>query len=69
MVVCPLCDSELELNEDDLDEGDDITCEECGADLRVVGIDPLELELVEEEEEDEDLDYEDEEEDEDGHWR
>jgi alpha-aminoadipate carrier protein LysW len=67
MVNCPNCDAVLDLDEDDLDEGDTLTCEECGADLSVVGLDPLELETTEDEEEEEeedDLDY-DEDEDED----
>ncbi len=64
MVTCPLCDSEIDVEEDELDEGDLVTCEDCGAELRVIGLAPLELEPVEEEEEDEDrLDMEDEEED------
>jgi len=71
MVNCPNCDAVIELDEDELDEGDTLTCEECGADLSVTGLDPLELETTEDEEEDEeedeDFDYdedEDEEEDE-----
>lgn len=58
MVPCPLCDSQLDIDEQELDEDDIIVCEECGSELRVVGLDPLELEEVEEEdEEEEDLDY------------
>ena len=68
MANCPNCDAVLDLDEDELDEGDTLTCEECGADLSVVGVDPLELETTEDEEEEEeedDFDYdEDAEEDE-----
>ncbi len=69
MVNCPNCDAVIEVDEDDLDEGETLTCEECGADLTVVGLDPLELETTEdeeeeEEEEDEDPDYDEEEEEE-----
>lgn len=68
MVTCPICDTDIDVNEDGLDEGETLTCDECGANLTVVGVDPLELEPTDEEEEDddedEDLDY-DEEEDED----
>lgn len=64
MVSCPVCDSAIEFEEDDLDEGDELTCEECGAELRVTGVHPLEMEVVEEDEEDLEPD-EDEEED----WR
>lgn len=69
MVTCPLCDAALDIEEEDLDEGDSLSCEECGATLNVLGLDPLELEaedddLDDEEDEDEDFDEdEDEEED------
>jgi alpha-aminoadipate carrier protein LysW len=63
MVNCPVCDAEIDIEEDELDEGDLLTCHECAADLRVVGVDPLELEAVEEDEE-EDLGFDDEEEEE-----
>ncbi|MFN3325934.1 MAG: hypothetical protein ACK5AZ_20750 [Bryobacteraceae bacterium] len=67
MVNCPQCDSLIDVEEDELDEGDELTCEECGATLRVVGLAPLELESAEDEnEEDEEFAY-DEEEDED--WK
>ncbi len=70
MVVCPVCDAPLDVEEDELDEGDLITCEECGAELRVLGLDPLELEPVEEEEEEDEEDFGmDEDEEEDDDWR
>jgi alpha-aminoadipate carrier protein LysW len=66
MVNCPNCDAVIDLDEDELDEGDTLTCEECGADLSVTGLSPLELETQEDEdeedeEEEEDLDYDEEE--------
>lgn len=65
MVTCPVCDADIDVEEDELDEGDTLSCDECGAELRVVGVDPLELEPVEEEEED--LDFDEDEDDE--SWR
>jgi alpha-aminoadipate carrier protein LysW len=71
MVNCPNCDAVIDVDEEELDEGDPLTCEECGADLSVTGLSPLELETQEdedeeEEEEEDDLHYdEDEGEDED----
>ena len=53
MVTCPECDAQIDLEEDELDEGVLITCDECGIQLRVLGLDPLELEPIEDEEEDE----------------
>jgi alpha-aminoadipate carrier protein LysW len=69
MVNCPNCDAVIELDEEELDEGDTLTCDECGADLSVTGLDPLELETSEdedeeEEEDDPDIDYDEEDEDE-----
>jgi alpha-aminoadipate/glutamate carrier protein LysW len=63
MVNCPKCDAAIDVDEDDLDEGDALTCEECGANLNVSGVSPLEL--APEEDADADDDDEDEDEDED----
>ena len=80
MVTCPACDAVLDVEEEELDEGDELTCEECGQTLTVSSTDPLELhagdDADEDEEEDEDdLDDfdeddedEDEEEEEDEDW-
>ena len=68
MLKCPDCSSQIDLDEEELDEGDLITCEECGAELRVLGLDPLELESADDEDEEEEkleLDEGDDEE----HWR
>ena len=72
MVKCPKCEGLIDVDEEDVDEGDTISCDECGADLRVVGTDPLELESAEDIEEDEDEDdfLEDDEEEESGEeWK
>ena len=44
MVNCPVCDAAMDVEEDELDEGDEFTCDECGAEVAVVGTDPLEIE-------------------------
>ena len=76
MVTCPVCEGAIDVDEEDVDEGDTISCDECGADLRVVGTDPLEVESaehVEEDEEEEETfledDEEEEEEEEDEDWK
>ena len=64
MVNCPNCEAVIDVDEEDLDEGDTISCDECGADLTVTGLDPLDVELTEdedEEESDEDFDYDEDE--------
>lgn len=60
MVTCPLCDSDIDVEEDELDEGDTITCDECGGTLNVLGLDPLELEAEDEDGADDDDEDDDE---------
>jgi len=73
MVTCPVCDGAIDVDEEDVDEGDTVSCDECGADLKVLSTSPLELESAEElEEEDEEDDegfLEDEEEESDEDWK
>jgi alpha-aminoadipate carrier protein LysW len=49
MVLCPECESDLDVEEDELDEGEILSCTECGSDFEVVGVEPLELTKVTEE--------------------
>ncbi len=53
MVLCPECESDLDIEEDEVDEGEIVSCPECGTDFEVVTVNPLELNRVEEEDEDE----------------
>jgi len=75
MVNCPKCDTAIDVEEEDLDEGDQVTCEECGATLHVVGLDPVEVEADEDEDEDDEDDFDfdededDEDEEEDDDWK
>ena len=55
--TCPECDADVHVDTD-ADKGDVVSCEECGTDLEVVGLDPVELDIVEEEFEDDDDDDE-----------
>jgi alpha-aminoadipate carrier protein LysW len=64
MVICPECESDLDIEEDEVDEGEVVSCPECGSDFEVVGIEPLELSRVEDEEEEDDEDAKEEEENE-----
>lgn len=58
LAVCPECEAEIHVDED-LDKGDTIRCIECEAKLEVVGLDPIELDLVVDDAEDEFEDDED----------
>ena len=53
--TCPECDADVHV-ETDADKGETVECEECGAQLEIVGLDPVELDIVEEESYDEDED-------------
>ena len=79
MATCPECDAEIEVDEFDVDKGDQLSCPECGSTLEITGLSPIELELSPDddedddeeededaEEEDDDLDDEEEEDEEDG---
>jgi alpha-aminoadipate carrier protein LysW len=66
-VNCPKCEAVIDVDQEDLDEGDVLTCDECGATLNVLSLDPLELEVEgddDDDEDDDDIDF-DEDEDED----
>jgi alpha-aminoadipate/glutamate carrier protein LysW len=69
MISCAACDAEIDVDEDELDEGDTVTCDECGSDMRVVSVDPLELEALEEEENEEEPDPDGDEGEADEHWK
>ena len=60
MATCPECDADIDVDEFDVDKGDLISCAECGTNLEVTSVAPLELEAT-----DEDADDDDDDEDED----
>jgi alpha-aminoadipate carrier protein LysW len=45
-VLCPECESPVEIDVDEVEEGERIPCEECGAELEVVSVEPLKVALV-----------------------
>jgi alpha-aminoadipate carrier protein LysW len=49
MAICSECETVLDFDVDDIDEGDVITCDECGAEYEVVATEPLELSKVDDE--------------------
>jgi alpha-aminoadipate carrier protein LysW len=58
MVFCPECESDLDIDEDEVEEGEVVSCAECGTDFEIVTTNPIELKTVGEDE------YDDEEEEE-----
>lgn len=65
MVLCPECENNLDLDEDDVQEGDVVTCVECGREYEVVGSEPLQLAPISEDEDEESAEGEEGDEDED----
>ncbi len=55
-VACPECSEDIFVDAD-TEQGDLVFCDECGADLEVVGLDPVELDIFS----DSDYDFEDDE--------
>lgn len=47
MPSCPECENDLDIELDEVEEGDVVACDECGTEYEVVGVDPLELARVE----------------------
>jgi alpha-aminoadipate carrier protein LysW len=58
MVFCPECESDLDIDEEEVEEGEVVSCAECGTDFEIVTTNPIELKTVDDEE------YDDEEEEE-----
>ncbi len=61
MIRCPGCDAEIDMDEDEVEEGEILTCPECNIELEVVQIHPVHLNVISEEEEEEDEEEKDEE--------
>ena len=65
MVNCPLCNAVIDVDEDELDAGDSLICEECGANLNVTGTTPLELDPESASDDDDEEDFDDDDDDDD----
>ena len=64
MPNCPECENGLDIEMDEVEEGDVIVCDECGTEYEVVGVEPLELARVDGDLDDDDDVTEEDEEDE-----
>ncbi len=49
MPLCPECETALDVDTEDVEEGDVIACNECGTEFEVVATEPLQLSQVDEE--------------------
>ena len=71
MGYCPECDAPID--EEFEDVGEIITCPECGVDLEVISLDPVEFDLApaedeEDEDEEEDFNFDDQEDEDEEDW-
>lgn len=48
-VVCPDCKSEIKFNSKTLALGDVLECQNCGTEVEIVSLDPIEIQIIEEE--------------------
>jgi len=60
---CPECDAEIDMDEDEIEEGEILTCPECDAELEVTQIHPVHLIVLSDEDEDEEDEEESDDED------
>ena len=51
MILCPKCQSEIDVEEEELEEGELVSCTECDSDFEVASVEPLKLTKVSDEEE------------------
>lgn len=49
--ACPECSEDVYVDADS-EQGDVVSCDECGTDLEIVGLDPIELDIHEDAEDD-----------------
>jgi alpha-aminoadipate carrier protein LysW len=61
---CQECENELDVEVDELEEGDVIACDECGTEYEVVSVEPLELARMDADEDEEEEPFEENEEEE-----
>ena len=63
MLLCPECETDLDIAEDEVDEGEVVSCPECGSDFEVVTTNPHELNRVADDEDEEKVEKSDDQED------
>jgi alpha-aminoadipate/glutamate carrier protein LysW len=57
---CPECDAEIDLDEDEVEEGEILSCPECDVELEVTQTHPVHLIVISEEDEEEEEDSDEE---------
>ena len=65
MATCPECDATLDIEPEDVELEDRLSCDDCGASLKISSMSPLDVELDDDDEDDEDDEDDDEDDDDD----
>ena len=66
MVRCPECSVEIDVDEDEVEEGEILNCPECEAEIEVVQIHPVRVNVISDEDDDDEEESEDDDDDEEG---
>ena len=61
MTKCPECDAEIDLDEDEVEEGEILSCPECDVELEVTQTHPVHLIVLSDDDEEEEEEEEEEE--------
>ena len=61
MVRCPKCAVEIDVDEDEVEEGEILNCTECESELEVVQTHPVHLNIISDDDDDDDDDEDEEE--------
>jgi len=64
VIRCPECSAEIDVDEDEVEEGEILSCPECESELEVSQIHPVHLNVISDDADDEEDDDEEEEEEE-----
>jgi alpha-aminoadipate carrier protein LysW len=56
VVRCPDCDTEIDVDEDEVEEGEILSCPECDVELEVTQVHPVHVIVLSEEEDEEEED-------------
>jgi lysine biosynthesis protein LysW len=54
VVRCPKCSTEIDVDEDEVEEGEILACPECETEMEVVQIHPVKVNAISEDDDDED---------------
>ena len=46
MALCPECEATIDIEDDEVEEGQTLDCPECGVELEVVSTNPVELNAI-----------------------